>query len=169
VPPTRFLERATLVEPTMGKLTSMHFAGWKMGLKTGMYYLRTMAASAPRVSGGTGAADTLLRASDVGVLDQELLLIDGELNGGGCVPWPPPPPFSSPSIRSSSWSRTPTSLALRSVSGNGRVSGGTGAADTLLRASDVGVLDQELLLIDGEPAHCGCTCCCCPRCRGQDQ
>lgn len=31
----------------MGKLTSMHFAGWKMGLKTGMYYLRTMAASAP--------------------------------------------------------------------------------------------------------------------------
>jgi len=34
-------------EPTMGKITSMHFAGWKMGLKTGMYYLRTMAASAP--------------------------------------------------------------------------------------------------------------------------
>lgn len=34
-------------EPTMGKLTSMHFAGWKLGLKTGMYYLRTMAASAP--------------------------------------------------------------------------------------------------------------------------
>jgi ribonucleoside-diphosphate reductase subunit M1 len=34
-------------EPTMGKLTSMHFAGWKLGLKTGLYYLRTMAASAP--------------------------------------------------------------------------------------------------------------------------
>ena len=34
-------------DPTMGKITSMHFAGWKMGLKTGMYYLRTMAASAP--------------------------------------------------------------------------------------------------------------------------
>lgn len=33
--------------PTMGKLTSMHFYGWKKGLKTGMYYLRTMAASAP--------------------------------------------------------------------------------------------------------------------------
>ena len=33
--------------PTMGKITSMHFAGWKLGLKTGMYYLRTMAASAP--------------------------------------------------------------------------------------------------------------------------
>ena len=36
-----------LKEPTMGKITSMHFAGWKLGLKTGMYYLRTMAASAP--------------------------------------------------------------------------------------------------------------------------
>ncbi|KIW67617.1 ribonucleoside-diphosphate reductase large chain [Phialophora macrospora] len=36
-----------LKEPTMGKITSMHFAGWKMGLKTGMYYLRTMAATQP--------------------------------------------------------------------------------------------------------------------------
>jgi ribonucleoside-diphosphate reductase subunit M1 len=34
-------------DPTMGKITSMHFAGWKLGLKTGMYYLRTMAATAP--------------------------------------------------------------------------------------------------------------------------
>ncbi|CCH63131.1 hypothetical protein TBLA_0J01350 [Henningerozyma blattae CBS 6284] len=32
--------------PTMGKLTSMHFYGWQKGLKTGMYYLRTQAASA---------------------------------------------------------------------------------------------------------------------------
>jgi ribonucleoside-diphosphate reductase alpha chain len=27
------------------KLTSMHFYGWKKGLKTGMYYLRTKAAT----------------------------------------------------------------------------------------------------------------------------
>uniref|UniRef100_A0A0L0NPG1 Ribonucleoside-diphosphate reductase n=1 Tax=Candidozyma auris TaxID=498019 RepID=A0A0L0NPG1_CANAR len=33
-------------DPTMGKLTSMHFYGWKKGLKTGMYYLRTQAAAA---------------------------------------------------------------------------------------------------------------------------
>lgn len=31
--------------PTTGKLTSMHFYGWKKGLKTGMYYLRTKAAT----------------------------------------------------------------------------------------------------------------------------
>jgi len=31
--------------PTVAKLTSMHFYSWKVGLKTGMYYLRTQAAS----------------------------------------------------------------------------------------------------------------------------
>lgn len=31
--------------PSKAKLTSMHFYGWKKGLKTGMYYLRTQAAS----------------------------------------------------------------------------------------------------------------------------
>lgn len=34
-----------LQNPTMGKLTSCHFYGWEKGLKTGMYYLRTQAAS----------------------------------------------------------------------------------------------------------------------------
>ncbi|GAA6051557.1 hypothetical protein JCM3770_003468 [Rhodotorula araucariae] len=33
-----------LSSPTMAQLTSMHFYGWKKGLKTGMYYLRTRAA-----------------------------------------------------------------------------------------------------------------------------
>jgi ribonucleoside-diphosphate reductase alpha chain len=31
--------------PTSAKLTSMHFYAWKKGLKTGMYYLRTQAAT----------------------------------------------------------------------------------------------------------------------------
>lgn len=35
-----FMENANF-----GKLTSMHFFGWKKGLKTGMYYLRTKAAT----------------------------------------------------------------------------------------------------------------------------
>jgi ribonucleoside-diphosphate reductase alpha chain len=35
-----FMENANF-----GKLTSMHFYGWKSGLKTGMYYLRTKAAT----------------------------------------------------------------------------------------------------------------------------
>jgi ribonucleoside-diphosphate reductase alpha subunit len=32
-----------VAEPTYAKLTSMHFYGWKKGLKTGCYYLRTKA------------------------------------------------------------------------------------------------------------------------------
>ncbi len=31
-------------DPTSAKISSMHFYGWKSGLKTGMYYLRTQAA-----------------------------------------------------------------------------------------------------------------------------
>jgi len=31
--------------PTISKLTSMHFYAWRKGLKTGMYYLRTQAAT----------------------------------------------------------------------------------------------------------------------------
>ena len=29
-------------EPTTARLTSMHFYAWKRGLKTGMYYLRSL-------------------------------------------------------------------------------------------------------------------------------
>ena len=32
-------------DPNFGKMTSMHFYAWKMGLKTGMYYLRSKAAT----------------------------------------------------------------------------------------------------------------------------
>ncbi len=32
-----------VAEPSLAKLTSMHFYAWKKGLKTGMYYLRTQA------------------------------------------------------------------------------------------------------------------------------
>ena len=31
-------------DPTIAKLSSMHFYAWKRGLKTGIYYLRTKSA-----------------------------------------------------------------------------------------------------------------------------
>jgi ribonucleotide reductase alpha subunit len=34
-----------MAEPTASKLSSAHMYGWKLGLKTGMYYLRTKAAT----------------------------------------------------------------------------------------------------------------------------
>jgi ribonucleotide reductase alpha subunit len=33
--------------PSVAKLSSMHMYGWKKGLKTGMYYLRTRAKAKP--------------------------------------------------------------------------------------------------------------------------
>jgi ribonucleotide reductase alpha subunit len=34
--------------PSVAKLSSMHFYGWKKSLKTGMYYLRTRAKAKPQ-------------------------------------------------------------------------------------------------------------------------
>merc|ERR1712099_138122 len=34
-----------MIDATTSKLSSMHFHGWQLGLKTGMYYLRTKAAA----------------------------------------------------------------------------------------------------------------------------
>merc|ERR1712066_1209851 len=34
-----------MVDASTAKLSSMHFHGWQLGLKTGMYYLRTKAAT----------------------------------------------------------------------------------------------------------------------------
>jgi ribonucleotide reductase alpha subunit len=34
--------------PTLAKLSSMHMYGWRKGLKTGMYYLRTRAKAKPQ-------------------------------------------------------------------------------------------------------------------------
>ncbi|CAD8048764.1 unnamed protein product [Paramecium primaurelia] len=36
-----------MAEPTMSKVTSMHFYAWEKGLKTGMYYLRSRPAADP--------------------------------------------------------------------------------------------------------------------------
>jgi ribonucleotide reductase alpha subunit len=32
-------------DPTFNKIINMHMYGWELGLKTGMYYLRTSAAA----------------------------------------------------------------------------------------------------------------------------
>merc|ERR1712093_626821 len=34
-----------MLDANVAKLSSMHFHGWKLGLKTGLYYLRTKAAT----------------------------------------------------------------------------------------------------------------------------
>jgi len=58
-----------MIDATTAKLSSMHFHGWQLGLKTGMYYLRTKAATdaikftvdvekVKQASGGSQVADS---------------------------------------------------------------------------------------------------------------
>ncbi|KCV69971.1 ribonucleoside-diphosphate reductase subunit M1 [Fonticula alba] len=79
-------------EPTASRLTSMHFYGWKKGLKTGMYYLRTKPAAeaikftvdqqllktpggsvtnTPRMRGGTATITAAAPAADPASLSPE--------------------------------------------------------------------------------------------------
>jgi ribonucleoside-diphosphate reductase alpha subunit len=51
-------------DPSVAKLTSMHFYGWRKGLKTGMYYLRTRAkAKAQQVTVPVYTAEEVLACS----------------------------------------------------------------------------------------------------------
>merc|ERR1712061_874817 len=53
-----------MVDATTAKMSSMHFHGWQLGLKTGMYYLRTKAAvDAIKF---TVDVDSVKRASKIG-------------------------------------------------------------------------------------------------------
>merc|ERR1712139_484723 len=53
-----------MIDATTAKLSSMHFHGWQLGLKTGMYYLRTKAAT--DAIKFTVDVDKVRRASAVG-------------------------------------------------------------------------------------------------------
>merc|ERR1711860_353584 len=53
-----------MVDATTAKLSSMHFHGWQLGLKTGMYYLRTKAAA--DATKFTVEVDQMQRASTAG-------------------------------------------------------------------------------------------------------
>jgi ribonucleoside-diphosphate reductase alpha chain len=71
--------------PTTSKLTSMHFYAWKKGLKTGMYYLRTKAASQAvqftvEKQGGK-SVEPLINQSGLTSLE---VLPDENLNGDSC-------------------------------------------------------------------------------------
>ena len=39
-----------MANPNYAKLTSMHFNGWRLGLKTGMYYLRMKGKTEPQAT-----------------------------------------------------------------------------------------------------------------------
>lgn len=68
----------SMADPTFSKLTSMHFYGWKKGLKTGMYYLR----SRPAVDAIKFTVDTTaLKQLTLKHLEmKESIVVDGAVN-----------------------------------------------------------------------------------------
>lgn len=90
-----------LADPTIGKLTSTHFHAWRLGLKTGMYYLRTKPkadaiqftvdqAEAKALRGGSAVA------SSSGVPPAGALAAGGGVMGGKKHPSPQPSPSREP-------------------------------------------------------------------------
>ncbi|SJZ52546.1 ribonucleoside-diphosphate reductase subunit alpha [Sediminibacterium ginsengisoli] len=75
--------------PTTAKLTSMHFYAWRKGLKTGMYYLRTKAASQAvqftvEKQGGK-SVEPLIDTHHLSVVDGGTDAVEDKLlNGGTC-------------------------------------------------------------------------------------
>merc|ERR1712190_272067 len=70
-----------MVDATTAKLSSMHFHGWQLGLKTGMYYLRTKAAvDAIKF---TVEVDKVRRASTAGQLSDQSGQAEGAATEGG--------------------------------------------------------------------------------------
>ena len=76
-----------LADPNYGKLTSMHFYGWKKGLKTGMYYLRTRpAADAIKFTVDQTALAKDLEKEEMDDMEQNLAAMSCSLeNPEGCL------------------------------------------------------------------------------------
>ncbi|KAI9217005.1 ribonucleoside-diphosphate reductase large chain [Blastocladiella britannica] len=64
-----------IADPNFGKLTGMHFHGWRSGLKTGMYYLRSRpAADAIKFTVDSAALKASAAANAAGVAESAMAL-----------------------------------------------------------------------------------------------
>jgi ribonucleoside-diphosphate reductase subunit M1 len=91
-----------LQAPTAGQLTSMHFYGWKRGLKTGMYYLRTRpAAQAIQFTLDHSLVAQVKQQKEQQLQQQQEIQMIAENTPVACpVPSIPTPPPSYPSVTS---------------------------------------------------------------------
>ena len=65
--------------PSLAKLSSMHFYGWKKGLKTGMYYLRSKAAVDPIKFTLDADYKTKYDTKSKEIMDVEAEVVEGEV------------------------------------------------------------------------------------------
>ncbi len=74
--------------PTTSKLTSMHFYAWKKGLKTGMYYLRTQAATQAVQftieKQGSDQMQPVIPKAEEKILTNDIDSITADFNGPSC-------------------------------------------------------------------------------------
>jgi ribonucleoside-diphosphate reductase subunit M1 len=90
-----------LQAPTAGQLTSMHFYGWKRGLKTGMYYLRTRpAAQAIQFTLDHSLVAQVKQEKEQQLQQQQEVRVIAKNMVACPVPSAPTPPPSYPSVDS---------------------------------------------------------------------
>jgi len=87
-----------LQSPSLGQLTSMHFYGWKKGLKTGMYYLRTRPAA--QAIQFTVDQSLLKEAKKQNAMAGTARAAITPVRNGGILPTPAPSLTNSPAIPS---------------------------------------------------------------------
>ncbi|TFL01742.1 ribonucleotide reductase [Pterulicium gracile] len=104
-----------LQAPTLGQLTSMHFYGWKKGLKTGMYYLRTRPAA--QAIQFTVDADVLQAAKNQKTTNT-LSVTPSKIAQIGI----PSPASTAPTTPRDATAQITTSVATMSISTNGDAS-----------------------------------------------
>lgn len=94
-----------MAKPDMQKLTSMHFYGWKKGLKTGMYYLRTRPV-----------ADAIKFTVDQTLLNNKVAEVPSTSSSNE-----PPSPLKKQSIPSSPSNTNPSSPSVTTTEEDGPV------------------------------------------------
>ncbi|CDO77157.1 hypothetical protein BN946_scf184657.g32 [Trametes cinnabarina] len=108
-----------LQSPTMGQLTSMHFYGWKKGLKTGMYYLRTRPA-----------AQAIKFTVDSSFLKNAAKKAQPKANGvSASTPSAPSTPSKSKSSDDVQIKQEPVTPSLSTPVANGSIANGMHASD----------------------------------------
>ncbi|KAI0081545.1 ribonucleotide reductase alpha subunit [Panus rudis PR-1116 ss-1] len=128
-----------LQSPTIGQLTSMHFYGWKKGLKTGMYYLRTRPAA--QAIQFTVDQEMLKKSNSVKKDTPVAPAVNGTAVNGSAYK----PPVSVPSISTPASSSIPPSPAKAPViaSASTSTSNGLPTPSSSTASLDLSTLDEK--------------------------
>ncbi|KAI0648155.1 ribonucleotide reductase alpha subunit [Trametes meyenii] len=124
-----------LQSPTNGQLTSMHFYGWKKGLKTGMYYLRTRpAAQAIKFTVDSSFLKSAAKKPQA-----------NGVKANGTAPSAPSTPARSAEVQIKQEPVTP-SLATPIPNGNGAISSEPASPSPVAAATDAALVNATATL-----------------------